>query len=73
MVETVSDNRLNLWVIRDLEEDAPFDDGAAKVLKGANGDPEAIRKNVSYNSSRHRVYLLKGLDCSSRCTKIKSC
>lgn len=33
---------------RDLEEDAPFDEDAAAVLEGTDGDPKKIRENVRY-------------------------
>lgn len=33
---------------RDLEEDAPFDEDAAAVLEGTDGDPRKIRANVSH-------------------------
>ncbi|GMH34538.1 hypothetical protein BSKO_02372 [Bryopsis sp. KO-2023] len=40
-----SDFKKPFWV-RDLEQDAPYDEDAARVLKGTNGDPKKVRENI---------------------------
>lgn len=57
--------------IRIMEEDAEHDEDVAKVVDGTDGDPDAIRENVS-SPFRYIIHeLLSSLDgASAHCTTV---
>ena len=52
--------RCNALRCRELEETAPLDEAAARLLQGANGDPDVVQQRMRSGALRACVHTCQG-------------